>query len=283
DLTPYPRHDLSYLLLHTVDPSAVVRPAYQGVVIVTEDERTLTGILAESTPKTITLLDANSKRTLLARDDIEHMKETELSPMPENLFSTFKPQAIRDLFAYLRSKTSEPLRNDLSSLTGLHETFDTPTDAWRITDNGVQTAPRFQETGGRPGGWLQLNDSSGGRMAIVLPKEWHAELKAHKRTVLSFDARTVDKKNGRPHQAFGLVEITGAGKTITADATGPKPIVPGDSWSTYRLTLDAKTFKVSEPDWNRILSGLSQIIIRLEAYASANEIMGLDNISLRAR
>ena len=283
DLTPYPRHELSYLLLHTVDPGAVIRPAYQGVVIVTDDERMLTGILAESTPRTVTLLDANNKRTLLARDDIEHMKDSELSPMPENLFSTFKPQAIRDLFAYLRSKTSGPLRNDLSSLTGLHETFETPTDAWRITDNGTQTAAKFQETGGRPGGWLQLNDTSGGRMAIVLPKEWHAELKPGNRTVLSFDARTVDRKNGRPHEAFGLVEITGAGKTLTADAAGPKPIVPGVSWTTYSLTLDARTFRVSEPEWQRILSDLTQIIIRLEAYAGANEIMGVDNISLRAR
>ena len=165
----------------------------------------------------------------------------------------------------------------------MHETFETPTDAWRITDNGTQTAAKFQETGGRPGGWLQLNDSSGGRMAIVLPKEWHTELKPGNRTVLSFDARTVDRKNGRPHEAFGLVEITGAGKTLTADAAGPKPIVPGVSWTTYSLTLDARTFRVSEPEWQRILSDLTQIIIRLEAYAGANEIMGVDNISLRAR
>jgi putative membrane-bound dehydrogenase-like protein len=281
DLTPYPRHELSYLLLHSVDPSAVIRPAYQAVTVVTNDGRVLSGLLAESTPKTVTLLDAKNKRILLAKDDIELVKESEQSLMPEKVFSTLKPEQIRDLFAYLQSKTTEPLRNDLSSLSGLQETFDAPSDVWTIADNGDQTTPRFQTAGGRPGGWLQLDDASGGRMAIVLPKSWHGKLNRNEGSVLSFDARTVDAKNGRPHEAFGVIEITGAGRTILADAATVKPIVPGDSWATYHLPFDAKTFRVSETDWKRILGDVSKVIIRLEGYAGANEVMGVDNVSLK--
>ena len=47
DLTPYPRHELVYLLLHTVDPNAVIRPAYQTVIVVTADGNVLTGRIVE--------------------------------------------------------------------------------------------------------------------------------------------------------------------------------------------------------------------------------------------
>ncbi len=283
DLTPYPRHELAYLLLHTVDPSAVVRPAYQAVVIVTNDGRVLTGVLTASTPKTVTLLDAKNQRILLARDEIEQMQDSPQSLMPEKVFAALTADQIRDLFAYLQSNTSEPLRNDLSSLTGLRATFDVSSDAWTITDNGRQTSPRFQKTGGSPGGWLQLDDASGGRMAIVLPTNWYGNLTGRNRGVLSFDARTVAAKNGSPHEAFGLVEITGAGRTVQSDAASPGAIVPGKSWSTYDLSLEAKMFRVDEAEWKLILSDVTQIIIRVEAFANANEVMGLDNVFLKAR
>jgi putative membrane-bound dehydrogenase-like protein len=281
DLTPYPRHELAYLLLHTVDPNAVVRPAYQSVVIVTKDGRVLTGLLAESSPKTVTLLDAKNKRILLAREDIERMDDSPQSLMPEKVFAALDADQIRDLFAYLRSKTSEPLRNDLSSLTGTQATFEVSSDAWVITDNGSQTAPRFQKMGGNPGGWLQLDDASGGRMAIVLPERWYGNFPSYDRGALSFDARTVAANNGSPHEAFGLVEITGAGRTIQCDVASPGAVVPGASWTTYRLTLDAERFGVEETEWKRILSDVTQIIIRLEGFANANEVMGLDNILLQ--
>jgi hypothetical protein len=156
-------------------------------------------------------------------------------------------------------------------------------DAWTITDNGRQTSPRFQKTGGSPGGWLQLDDASGGRMAIVLPTNWYGNLTGRNRGVLSFDARTVAAKNGSPHEAFGLVEITGAGRTVQSDAASPGAIVPGKSWSTYDLSLEAKMFRVDEAEWKLILSDVTQIIIRVEAFANANEVMGLDNVFLKAR
>ena len=71
--------------------------------------------------------------------------------MPEKVFSMLKPNQIRDLFAYLRSKTTESLRNDLSSLNGLQKSFDVPSKLWVIVDNGNQTSPQFQTSGGRVG------------------------------------------------------------------------------------------------------------------------------------
>ena len=282
DLTPYPRHELAYLLLHTVDPNAVVRPEYQSVVIVTDDGRVLTGLLTESTPQTVALVDAKNTLIVLAREEIEEMEDSPQSLMPEKLFESLSDNEIRDLFANLQSKTSEPLRNDLSSLLGLQETFDVASDAWVIANNGTQTTPRFQASGGNPTGWLQLDDTVGGDMAIVLPESWYGRLQNYHRGTLSFDARTVTSNGGLPHTVFGLVEITGAGRTVRCDVTGPGAVVPGKSWTTYRVALNAKQFGVEEGDWNQIINDVSRVTICVEAFSNANEKIGLDNISLRA-
>jgi hypothetical protein len=42
-------------------------------------------------------------------------------------------------------------------------------------------------------------------------------------------------------------------------------------------------FRVDEAEWKLILSDVTQIIIRVEAFANANEVMGLDNVFLKAR
>lgn len=116
DLTPYPRHDLAYLLLHIVDPSAVIRPPYQAVTVATEDGRILTGLIAETTPTSLTILDAKNQRIQLGRDEIEQSTDLPTSLMPTGLVDMLDDEQIRNLFAYLRSGTTEPLRDDLRGL-----------------------------------------------------------------------------------------------------------------------------------------------------------------------
>ncbi len=106
ELTPYPRHDRSYLILHTVDPSAVIRPEYQAVTAVMADGRVVTGLIAETTPQTMTLLDANNQRTILDRTQIEELQDLPQSLMPEKLFAPLSPNEIQDLFAYVQSQPS---------------------------------------------------------------------------------------------------------------------------------------------------------------------------------
>jgi len=103
ELTGVDRKDLSFLLTSIVDPSAFIRPEYVAQVVETKDGRILTGLIVESTPKAITLLDAKNERTVVARDQIEEMTRSPQSLMPEKLLDTLDDQEIRDLFRYLRS------------------------------------------------------------------------------------------------------------------------------------------------------------------------------------
>jgi putative membrane-bound dehydrogenase-like protein len=105
DLTGADRNDVDFLVTSVVDPSAVIRKEYLTYVVATSDGRVLSGLMAESTPKTVTLLDDKDQRTVLDRRNIEAFKPSAQSLMPEGILDPLSDQDIRDLFGYLRSDT----------------------------------------------------------------------------------------------------------------------------------------------------------------------------------
>jgi putative membrane-bound dehydrogenase-like protein len=102
DLTSADRANRDYLLTQVIDPSAVIRPEYVAYTVETRDGRSLTGLVAESTPTTITLVDGKSGRTVLPRARIEQMTPSPVSLMPEKLLDGLTDQELRDLFSYLQ-------------------------------------------------------------------------------------------------------------------------------------------------------------------------------------
>lgn len=102
DLTTADRKNTSYMIANIVDPSAYVRTEYVQHEANLLDGRKVTGLVVETTPKTVTVLDAQNKKTTIARDDLEDLKPLATSMMPDKLLDTFSDQQICDLFAYLR-------------------------------------------------------------------------------------------------------------------------------------------------------------------------------------
>ena len=103
DLTGVDRKDRGFLLTSIVDPSAVIRKEYVAYNVATTNGRLLTGLIAESSPQTVTLLDAKNERTVVPRDEIEAINPSPQSLMPEALLDDLEDQQIRDLFAYLQA------------------------------------------------------------------------------------------------------------------------------------------------------------------------------------
>jgi len=103
DLTGVDRKNRDYLLMHIVDPSAVIRQEFLAFVVETKDGRLLTGLIAEETPKAITLLNEKNERTVLARDQVESLNASPVSLMPEKILDPLTNEEIRDLFSYLQS------------------------------------------------------------------------------------------------------------------------------------------------------------------------------------
>jgi putative membrane-bound dehydrogenase-like protein len=103
DLTSANRNDRAALLANIVDPSAVVRREYLQYIVETTSGRVLTGLLAEQDPASITVLDAKNVRTKVDRSEIESVRESNASLMPERILDPLTPQELRDLFAYLQA------------------------------------------------------------------------------------------------------------------------------------------------------------------------------------
>ena len=74
DLTGAERRDRDKLLANIVDPSAVIRQEFITHVLLTTDGRVLTGLLADATPETVTILDEKNKRTIVNRNDIDELR-----------------------------------------------------------------------------------------------------------------------------------------------------------------------------------------------------------------
>ncbi|HLJ09611.1 MAG TPA: PVC-type heme-binding CxxCH protein [Planctomycetaceae bacterium] len=103
DLTNTVKGDPVSLLASIVDPSAVVRREFLSYVVVTTSGVVHTGLLAEQDAASITILDAKNQRLRLSRDQIDEVKESPTSLMPEKLLEQLSPQELRDLFAFLRA------------------------------------------------------------------------------------------------------------------------------------------------------------------------------------
>jgi putative heme-binding domain-containing protein len=103
DLTTANRADRDYLLASLVDPSGVIRKEFVSIVVRTTDGRVLTGLPVAREGGGLTLASAKNERTTLAASDIEELRESAVSLMPDDLYRQLSPAELRDLFAYLQA------------------------------------------------------------------------------------------------------------------------------------------------------------------------------------
>ena len=104
DLTSANRQDRDFLLISLVDPSSVIRKEFVSVVIQTTSGRILTGLAIDRSDASITLADAKGDKQVVETSEIENLRDSAVSIMPDNLYLQLRPQELRDLFAYLQSK-----------------------------------------------------------------------------------------------------------------------------------------------------------------------------------
>ena len=108
DLTGTGRDNLAYLLENLVDPSASVSADFRMVVVALKDGRVLNGQIRTQTVRTLTL-QTQTAPLILDRKEIEGVKSSALSLMPEGLLDTLSKTEVQDLIAYLMSRTQVPL------------------------------------------------------------------------------------------------------------------------------------------------------------------------------
>lgn len=104
-LDGYDRGNATFWLNAIIAPSMEIREGFQSYLVLTEDGRSVTGMIANQNAQTITLRNAENEITVLDRERIESLQAIPTSLMPTNLLSELSDQDIRDLFSYLSQGT----------------------------------------------------------------------------------------------------------------------------------------------------------------------------------
>jgi putative heme-binding domain-containing protein len=91
------------LLVAVLDPNRAVEWHYKVFHAATKDGRLHAGMIAEEASGSVTLAAADGQRIVLLRSELEELRETEKSLMPEGLEAALAPGDLSDLFGYLRS------------------------------------------------------------------------------------------------------------------------------------------------------------------------------------
>lgn len=102
ELTGSDRANADYILENVLDPSATVAHEYTVTNVATSDGRLVSGILRGQTPSVLTIQTAN-ERVLIPAEDVEDVKRSNVSMMPEGQLEALSEQEVRDLFSYLAS------------------------------------------------------------------------------------------------------------------------------------------------------------------------------------
>ncbi|WP_146518104.1 PVC-type heme-binding CxxCH protein [Stieleria varia] len=89
------------ILVNVLDPNREVNPQYAGYVILTQDGRAHAGMIVSENSNSVTLRRAEAETETILRGDIEQIRGTGLSFMPEGMEKAIDVNAMADLIAYL--------------------------------------------------------------------------------------------------------------------------------------------------------------------------------------
>ncbi len=91
------------VLTNVIMPNREVNPQYLNYIVTTEDGRTLSGMIVAETATSLTLKRAENVADEVLRVDIEELRSTGVSLMPEGMEKQIDKQAMADVIEYLKS------------------------------------------------------------------------------------------------------------------------------------------------------------------------------------
>jgi hypothetical protein len=122
-------------LTHIIDPSRSVEGNYRVYTVVTADGRILNGLLASESRTAIEMYDAEGKKHVVLREDIDELVASPKSLMPEGFEKQVPPESIVNLLEFLTQR-GKYMPLDLSSVATIASTrgmfYDTASRVERL-------------------------------------------------------------------------------------------------------------------------------------------------------
>ena len=108
DIAAYSGKPLQSLLIAMFDPNQAVDPRYQAFAVALNDGRSVTGLIEEENASSLTLLAAEGKRESVLRNEIDEIRSTGKSLMPEGFEQKATTDDVNDLWAFFKTLHSPP-------------------------------------------------------------------------------------------------------------------------------------------------------------------------------
>jgi putative heme-binding domain-containing protein len=96
------KHPEETLLVSILAPNAQITGGYTTYTLLTTEGQVFNGLLAADTASSVTLKQQEGKNQTVLRKDIDELKASPVSLMPESLGKALSPQDVADILAWLR-------------------------------------------------------------------------------------------------------------------------------------------------------------------------------------
>lgn len=236
EITLNGRASYDQILSNVLDPSLVIGAAYQGTVVATTDGRVLTGLLVEDSPQRVLLKLQGGKLETIARDDVDAMKVSLLSLMPEDLEKQLKPDELADLFAFitLDKPAHDPTARPVPGAESLHVRATTNPEEFP----GVlgRFAPGFSTTAVGEGG-LAILAAHMGKANVLRTHPVERETPCVLKSTLAIPRgkRTrLELEVAHDHRGDWQLVVRANGKALHEQLVGPS--TTSDGWK--KITVD---------------------------------------------
>lgn len=103
DLKGIRQRGLASIMLNVLDPNREVKPKFVSYVLLTDSGRVYSGMILSENANSVTIQQPDGKSVTIQRNEIETLRSTGLSFMPEGLEKQIDQQAMADLLEYLNT------------------------------------------------------------------------------------------------------------------------------------------------------------------------------------
>jgi putative membrane-bound dehydrogenase-like protein len=104
DLTGMATHPRTELLVSIMDPSRSVEGNYRVYTVTLADGRVLNGLLASETKTSVEIIDAQAKKHVVQRDEIDDLKASNKSLMPDGFEKALNAEDLVNLLEFLTQR-----------------------------------------------------------------------------------------------------------------------------------------------------------------------------------
>jgi len=249
DLLASANRSADWMLSQILDPNRAVEARYTSYVAATEEGHSYSGILVSETGNSITLALQDGKQQVILRSDMDELKSTGKSLMPEGLEKDLSEQDLADVLAYLGA-SAPPAKNFPLSKVAIVRAADDgslklPAASARIYGPSLI----LEEQYGNLGYWQNADDHA--IWSIV------ADRKGRYRATIDYacddgSAGNTLKLTVGPHELTWVVEGTGSWDKYRAQdlgeidlATGPHEVVVRSAGKLRPSLIDLRAIRLA--------------------------------------